>query len=71
MNGNGLMVKFQSCFRAGFSSDTALHGFLNNLLELCRHTVLLPLNLSGAFNTVDHKILFGHPVIICQEDLSV
>lgn len=44
-------------FRAGHSTETALLRALNDLLlasDCGQHTALLPLDMSAAFDTVDH-----------------
>lgn len=52
--------KFQSAFRAGHSAETALVRVLNDLLwaaDCGQHAISLLLDLSTAFDTVDHRIL--------------
>jgi hypothetical protein len=57
---NGLQVKFQSAYRAAHSTETALLRILNDLLSMvdggdCALLVLL--DLSAAFDTIDHDLL--------------
>ncbi len=57
---NGLMDKFQSDYREGQSTETALRRVQNDILmELDKGKVvmLVLLDLSAAFDTIDHKIL--------------
>ncbi len=57
---NGLMDKFQSAYREGHNTETALHRVQNDILmELDKGKVvmLVLLNLSTAFDTIDHEIL--------------
>ena len=57
---NGLHVKFQSAYRHGHSTETALLRILNNLLGMIdggNNAVLMLLDLSAAFDTLDHMLL--------------
>ena len=57
------MSKFQSTYRRFYSSKTAFLRVQNDIyvsLDAGRSTALLPLNLSAAFDTNDHNILFHH-----------
>ena len=59
MNGKG-SDKFQSDFRVGHSTETALLRVLDNILLAAvssQACVLLLLDLTSAFDTVDHVIL--------------
>ena len=57
---NGLHVKFQSAYRRGHSTETALLRILNDLLVMTdggNNAVLVLLDLSAAFDTLDHTLL--------------
>ena len=57
----GNFNEFQSTYRAGQSTETALLKIINDIItSACNQlmTVLLSLDLSAAFDTIDHGILF-------------
>ena len=57
---NGLHVKFQSAYRRGHSTETALLRILNDLLVMIgggNKAILVLLDLSAAFDTLDHTLL--------------
>ena len=57
----GNFNEFQSAYRAGHSTETVLLKIVNDILtSACNQltTVLLSLDLSAAFDTIDHSILF-------------
>ena len=57
---NGLHVKFQSAYRRGHSTETALLRIPNDLLVMTdggNNAVLVLLDLSAAFDTLDHTLL--------------
>ncbi len=59
LNNNNLMDKFQSAYREGRSTETALLRVQNDILmELDKGKVvmLVLLDLSAAFDTIDHEI---------------
>lgn len=58
---NDFFEKFQSAYRTGHSTETALLRVLNDLLiavDQGQVVILLLLDLSAAFDTIDHSILF-------------
>ena len=60
---NGLGEKFQSAFRAAHSTKTALTQVRNDILlnmDNQRSTCLVLLDLSAAFDTLDHASLLNH-----------
>ena len=60
LQSNGLVHPLQSAYRAGHSTETALTKVLNDLLTAYdnKHvSVLALLDLSAAFDTIDHQIL--------------
>ena len=55
---SGLCPLLQSAYRAGHSTETALLKVQNDiLLAMDRQHVLVLLDLSAAFDTVDHRVL--------------
>ena len=59
---NGLSEKFQSAYRASHSTETALTGVRNDILlnmDNQRSTCLVLLDLSAAFDTLDHVTLLN------------
>eukprot|EP00745_Piridium_sociabile_P012062 TRINITY_DN18726_c0_g1_i1.p1 TRINITY_DN18726_c0_g1~~TRINITY_DN18726_c0_g1_i1.p1 ORF type:complete len:1158 (-),score=142.61 TRINITY_DN18726_c0_g1_i1:196-3669(-) len=57
-----LLSVHQSAYRAGHSTETALLRILNNILvslDQDKISTLLLLDLSAAFDTIDHEILFS------------
>ena len=59
---NGIMEKFQSAYKAKHSTETALLRVYNDVM-LCidqgKGCILVLLDLSAAFDTVDHTVLFN------------
>ena len=54
------MPDYQSAYRRNFSCETALIELVDNILwgfEFSRNTAKISLDLSAAFDTVDHSIL--------------
>ena len=57
---NDFMPDYQSAYRAGYSCETALVKLMSDLLWNMEHqkvTALMAIDLSTAFDTVDHDIL--------------
>ncbi len=57
---HSLQANFQSWFRRGHSTETATLRVANNILasnDGCQVTALVLLDLSAAFDTIDHEIL--------------
>jgi len=62
MSANNLFDKLQSAYKPGHSTETALLRIQNDILNTIdtgRGTLLVLLDLSAAFDTVDHSILLG------------
>ena len=61
---NGIMEKLQSAYKAKHSTETALLIVYNDVM-LCtcidqgKGCILVLLDLSAAFDTVDHTVLFN------------
>ena len=61
LEGEKLLPKFQSGFRARHSTETAILKVLSDILtaaDLGKVSILGLLDMSAAFDTVDHSILF-------------
>ena len=59
---NNLSNPFQSAYRAGHSTETVLLRIVNDILSALDNdniSVLLLLDLSAAFDTIDHRILLS------------
>ena len=57
---NSLYGRFQSAYREGHSTETALIRMLNDVmlaLDKHHHVIVVLLDLSAAFDTIDHNIL--------------
>ena len=57
---NNLQVKLQSAYRRAHSTETALLRILNDLLRMLgkgNNAILVLLDLSAAFDTIDHSLL--------------
>lgn len=62
LTNNSILEKFQSGFRTNHSTETALLKIVNDFrcsLDFNKLTVLVLLDLSAAFDTVDHRILLN------------
>ncbi len=60
MNANNLLDPMQSAYRAGYSTETALlrvHNDIVSSVDNGKGVFLVLLDLSAAFDTVDHEIL--------------
>ena len=60
MRRNTIMEKFQSAYKAHHSTETALLSVYNDVMfniDRGNGTLLVLLDLSAAFNTIDHQIL--------------
>ena len=67
---NAPLAKFQSCFRKYHSTETALLKVQNDILMSMDNkevTLLVLLDLSAAFDTIEHSILLN----ILQQDFGV
>ena len=61
MRQNTIMEKFQSAYKALHSTDTALLRVYNDIMfniDRGNVTLLVLLDLSAAFDTIDHQIIF-------------
>ena len=62
MQENGKVEKFQSAYKANHSTETALLRVYNDMLISIDHSrgaTLVLLDLSSAFDTIDHEVLFN------------
>ena len=76
LTGNNLLPKFQSGFRAHHSTESALvkiHSDILNSLDNDKAVLMICLDLSSAFDTVDHELLMGelHEIGIKGKALSL
>ena len=61
-----LLPDFQSAYRKGYSTKTSLMKMTNDILwsmERKQVTVVIVLNMSAAFDTIDHDLLLD---ILCK-----
>ena len=59
-NNYGLLLDYQSAYRSNYSCETSLLKLTNDILlnmENKQETALVMMDLSAAFNTIDHKLL--------------
>ena len=64
LTSNHLTHKFQSAYLAGHSTETALLRIANDILtasDANQVSILTLLDLSAAFDTIDHSILLCRP----------
>jgi len=57
---NGILNDAQHGFREGKSTETAIHAFLENIqeaIEKKKHLIRIFLDLSKAYDVLEHKIL--------------
>ena len=62
LNSNNMLPKFQSAYRSGHSTETALLRVLNDIrcaVDNGRVALVTLLDLSAAFDTIDHNILLS------------
>ena len=62
LQANNLSNPFQSAYRAGHSTETILLRVVNDILSALDNdniSILLLLDLSAAFDTIDHQILLS------------
>ena len=59
IDNNGLCEVFQSAYRAHHSTETALHNDIAMSIDNQKSVVLVLLDLSVAFDTVDHSLLLA------------
>ena len=62
MQDNGMVEKFQSAYKANHSTETALLRVYNDMLisiDQGGGATLVLLDLSSAFDTIDHEVLFN------------
>jgi hypothetical protein len=56
---NNMLPSYQSAYRTGYSTETALLNLddLLTAMESCKATALVAIDLSAAFDTVNHNFL--------------
>ena len=67
LNDNQLLPSFQSAYRQYHSTETALLKVTNDILMTInsrRDAILILLDLSAAFDTLDHNILIKIPILV-------
>ena len=63
LNDNSILEKFQSGFKSNHSTETALTKIVSDLrlsVAANKVSVLILLDVSAAFDTIDHSILINH-----------
>ena len=71
---NDILDPHQSAYRAGHSTETAIikiHSDINAILDRGDNAILILLDLSAAFDTVDHRILLDRLKSIGIADLAL
>ena len=61
MQDNGIVEKFQSTYKSNHSTETALlrvHNAMLFSIDQGEGGILMLLDLSSAFDTIDHAVLF-------------
>ena len=61
MRQNAIMEKFKSAYKAHHSTESVLLRVYNDVMiniDRCHGTLLVLLDLSAAFDTIDHQILY-------------
>ena len=77
MRRNAIMEKFQSAYKAHHSTETALLRVYNDVMfniDRGNGTLLVLLDLSAAFDTIDHYIIFHileHSLCITDSALAL
>ena len=69
-----LLPRDQSAYREFHSTGTALCGIMSDLLEYMDESIcaiLILLDRSAAFDTIDHELLIEDLLYICVEDMAL
>ena len=72
MQDNGIVEKIQSAYKANHSTETALLRVYNdNLISIDQGggATLVLLDLSSAFDTIDHSVIFN--LHVCQDTFGI
>ena len=68
LSSNSLPNPFQSAYKPGHSTETALLKFVNDLLlslDKGNISIVTSLDLSAAFDTIDHNLLLSRLEHVC------